>query len=61
MARSDNATTPCRHQEHGITHVTISHRPALLAYHDQLLAIGDGAAWARAVKLLSRALFVLYG
>jgi ABC-type uncharacterized transport system fused permease/ATPase subunit len=27
---------------YGITYVTISHRPALLAYHDQLLAIGDG-------------------
>eukprot|EP01048_Picozoa_sp_COSAG05_P004912 COSAG05_NODE_279_length_12322_cov_79.874744_4_plen_194_part_00 len=25
-----------------ITYVTISHRPALLAYHDQLLSIGDG-------------------
>jgi hypothetical protein len=25
-----------------ITYVTISHRPALLAYHDTLLAIGDG-------------------
>jgi ABC-type uncharacterized transport system fused permease/ATPase subunit len=28
--------------EHNITYVTISHRPALLAYHDTLLAIGDG-------------------
>eukprot|EP01051_Picozoa_sp_SAG22_P002810 SAG22_NODE_129_length_18679_cov_40.656028_9_plen_114_part_00 len=28
--------------EHGITYVTISHRPALQAYHDQMLAIGDG-------------------
>jgi ABC-type uncharacterized transport system fused permease/ATPase subunit len=29
-------------EEHSITYVTISHRPALLAYHDQRLAIGDG-------------------
>lgn len=28
--------------KHNITYVTISHRPALLAYHDTLLAIGDG-------------------
>ena len=29
-------------EEHSITYVTISHRPALLAYHNQRLAIGDG-------------------
>jgi hypothetical protein len=28
--------------ENQITFVTISHRPALQAYHDQMLAIGDG-------------------
>jgi ABC-type uncharacterized transport system fused permease/ATPase subunit len=28
--------------ENNITFVTISHRPALQAYHDQMLAIGDG-------------------
>ena len=28
--------------ENEITFVTISHRPALQAYHDQMLAIGDG-------------------
>ena len=31
-----------------ITYVTISHRPALMAYHDTSLAIGDGAAAAEA-------------
>lgn len=30
----------CR--QHSITIVTISHRPALMAYHDTSLAIGDG-------------------
>ena len=28
--------------ESSITYVTISHRPALQAYHDQMLSIGDG-------------------
>ena len=28
--------------EHGITYITISHRPALQGYHDEMLSIGDG-------------------
>lgn len=28
--------------EHKITYITIAHRPALRAYHDRMLAIGDG-------------------
>jgi hypothetical protein len=30
-------------QENGITYISIAHRPALRVFHDQLLAIGDGA------------------
>ena len=30
--------------EHGISYITISHRPALIAYHDKMLTIGDGKA-----------------
>jgi hypothetical protein len=26
----------------GVTYITISHRPALMAFHDRMLAIGDG-------------------
>ena len=29
-------------QDLGITYITISHRPALQAFHDRMLAIGDG-------------------
>ena len=29
-------------KEHNVTYITIAHRPALKAYHERMLSIGDG-------------------
>lgn len=29
-------------KEHQVTYITIAHRPALKAYHERMLSIGDG-------------------
>eukprot|EP00943_MAST-04B_sp_MAST-4B-sp1_P009537 g9537.t1 len=38
-------------QNYGITYITISHRPALQAFHDRMLAIGDGKRGWKITKI----------
>ena len=38
-------------EDYGITYITISHRPALQAFHDRMLAIGDGKRGWKITKI----------
>ena len=43
-------------QKDEITYITIAHRPALQAYHDNMLAIGDGKQGFRMTKIENTAI-----